>query len=83
MGCVVTVSAPSLASQLLQLIAVVRGFCVRRRPPVGAGLPAKAAAHSTLMQADPPLSLASQLLQLIAVVHGFCVRVDSVTIKTA
>ncbi|CAI8717344.1 hypothetical protein EMIT0P218_110181 [Pseudomonas sp. IT-P218] len=31
--------------------------------PVGAGLPAMAAYHSTLRAADPPHSLASQLLQ--------------------
>jgi len=50
LGCVATVWASSLASQLLQLVAVVHGSSVRRRYPVGAGLPAKAECQATSLQ---------------------------------
>ncbi|RYM37895.1 hypothetical protein EVS84_25695 [Pseudomonas koreensis] len=40
------------------------------KPPVGAGLLAKAAAHPTSLPTDPPLSRASSLLQCSALTIG-------------
>ncbi len=50
------------------------GCCVHPRARVGASLLAMAAAHSTSMQADPPLSRAGSLPQGIGSEQGWCVH---------
>ncbi|WP_209022227.1 hypothetical protein [Pseudomonas fluorescens] len=62
---------------ILSLIGVDRlpgkyKSCKHPQPPVGAGLPAKAAVLSIPMQTDPPLSRASPLPQGICGAHLDC-----------